>query len=245
MLEHISSELHDMLKAVADQLIPGDDWPSASDNGVLDYMKRRAREDARTWVELIEPGLRALDSEALRVHGCSFAALSDLYQNELLRAVEKGEVAGWSVSPVRFFAVLLNLVAEGYYGSPEAGGNRGGKSWEMIGFRPGPLTGNAITEETDLEIIAFDQVKDVYDAVIVGSGAGGSIAAGVLAEAGLQVLVIERGSWLTYSEVSADHLRNHRLSRYGHNTGPEADGQDLNWVKLKQIMMGSVRLCFR
>ena len=35
--------------------------------------------------------------------------------------------------------------------------------------------------------------KTKYDAIVVGSGAGGGIAAGLLAEAGKQVLLIERG----------------------------------------------------
>ncbi|GAB4128629.1 MAG: GMC family oxidoreductase [Roseiflexaceae bacterium] len=63
-----------------------------------------------------------------------------------------------------------------------------------------------------------------YDAIIVGSGAGGGIAAGVLAEAGWRVLLIERGGSISFADEPRDHLRNHRLSQYGHNTGPSLDG---------------------
>ena len=63
-----------------------------------------------------------------------------------------------------------------------------------------------------------------YDAIIIGSGAGGGIVAGVLAEAGKHVLLLERGPALSFSQVGRDHLRNQRLSRYGHNAGPELEG---------------------
>jgi choline dehydrogenase-like flavoprotein len=63
-----------------------------------------------------------------------------------------------------------------------------------------------------------------YDAIIVGAGAGGGVAAGVLAEAGKRVLLIERGRDLAFRDIPRDHLRNHRFTRYGHNTGPDLDG---------------------
>ncbi len=65
---------------------------------------------------------------------------------------------------------------------------------------------------------------DQYDAVIIGTGAAGGIVAGVLAEAGKHILLLERGPSLDFSQVGRDHLRNQRFSRYGHNAGPEIDG---------------------
>jgi choline dehydrogenase-like flavoprotein len=63
-----------------------------------------------------------------------------------------------------------------------------------------------------------------YDAIIIGTGAAGGIVACVLAEAGKQVLLLERGRQLSFSDVGRDHLRNQRLSIYGHNAGPELIG---------------------
>ncbi len=69
-----------------------------------------------------------------------------------------------------------------------------------------------------------DSPMAIYDVIVVGAGAGGGVVAGVLAEAGKRVLLIERGRSLTFEQVGRDHLRNHRLAHYGHNTGPDLEG---------------------
>ena len=63
-----------------------------------------------------------------------------------------------------------------------------------------------------------------YDVIIVGAGAGGGVAAGLLAEAGKRVLLLERGRALSFERDPHDHLRNQRFSAYGHNAGPEIEG---------------------
>ena len=62
------------------------------------------------------------------------------------------------------------------------------------------------------------------DVIVVGAGAAGGTVAGVLAEAGKTVLLLDRGRRPGIDDVARDHLRNHRLALYGHNTGPDLAG---------------------
>ena len=53
------------------------------------------------------------------------------------------------------------------------------------------------------------------NAVVVGAGAGGGIVAKELAEAGLSVVLLERGKWYTAFDCRKDDLRNQRTSVLG------------------------------
>ena len=63
--------------------------------------------------------------------------------------------------------------------------------------------------------------SNVWDAIVIGAGAGGGVAAAILAEAGMRVLILERGHHVPNQPVDRDHLRNHRLTQYGHTVGPQ------------------------
>jgi choline dehydrogenase-like flavoprotein len=76
------------------------------------------------------------------------------------------------------------------------------------------------------------QTPDEFDAIIVGSGAGGGVVAKMLATAGKRVLLLERGNALAWADVSRDHLRNHRIALYGMNTGPTRLGNPRVFVNL-------------
>jgi choline dehydrogenase-like flavoprotein len=59
------------------------------------------------------------------------------------------------------------------------------------------------------------------NAVIVGAGAGGGVAAKVLAEAGLSVVLLERGRWQTFEDTTDDELRSQRTTVLGNAYGPD------------------------
>lgn len=93
--------------------------------------------------------------------------------------------------------------------------------WEEIGYDPFPLSGPPpAAAAARPAAIAFEAVASRYDVVVVGSGAGGGVAARVLAEAGASVLVVERGSWVDREGSTFDHLNNHRMPVLGNGASP-------------------------
>jgi choline dehydrogenase-like flavoprotein len=59
------------------------------------------------------------------------------------------------------------------------------------------------------------------NAVVVGAGAGGGIVAKELSEAGLSVVLLERGRWHTYADIDSDELRSQRTPALGNAYGPD------------------------
>jgi choline dehydrogenase-like flavoprotein len=62
------------------------------------------------------------------------------------------------------------------------------------------------------------------NAVVVGAGAGGGVVAKELAEAGLSVVLFERGRWYTAADCRKDDLRNQRTTVLGNAFGPDDEG---------------------
>lgn len=125
----------DTVRAVIDCLIPPDDFPGAYDAGVCDYIKQLFQTDLAEHAEFFRMGIDAIDREALATFNAPFAVLSPDQQISTLEGIESGAVhTSWPISPARFFLMLVNLTAEGYYSDPQQGGNRGCASWVMTGF---------------------------------------------------------------------------------------------------------------
>ncbi|WP_193318021.1 MULTISPECIES: GMC family oxidoreductase [Streptomyces] len=225
------------LRALVNRLIPAEDHPAGWEAGLDAFLPRILAGDARRLAPLVETGLDLLDHEACArnaggptcgVHFADFApAEQDVVIEELLDGDARAE---WGeTDPEEFLRTVIRLAAQGFWGDPGNGGNRDGLSWRLIGYRerpgsaPWPEPDDAPPPTTD-----WDAVAGHYDAVVVGAGAGGGVAACVLAEAGHRVLLVERGAWLTPAELRADHLRSQRRvavnGDYDATAGPPAEG---------------------
>ena len=125
----------DTLPAVVDCLIPPDDFPGAYEARVCDYIEQLFNTDLAEHAEFFRAGIEAIDREALATYNTPFAVLERDQQISILERIESGAVkTSWPISSARFFVMLVNITAEGYYSDPQQGGNRGCVSWIMTGF---------------------------------------------------------------------------------------------------------------
>ncbi|HEU4930666.1 MAG TPA: gluconate 2-dehydrogenase subunit 3 family protein [Pyrinomonadaceae bacterium] len=123
------------LRAVVDCLIPPDDFPGAYDAGVCNYLKRLFRTDLASQSGFFRAGIEGIEAEALALCNTAFADLAPEQKISILAAIEAGDVkTTWSIPPSRFFNMLVNTTAEGFYSDPQQGGNRNAVSWVMTGF---------------------------------------------------------------------------------------------------------------
>src|SRR5512143_3576909 len=110
------------------------------------------------------------------------------------------------------FQALKRLVHVAHYCWPPSAGTRH-PAWDANGY-PGPLPQPAKCLDP-LPTLSVDRDTVLEcDAVVVGSGAGGGVMAGVLAEAGMSVVVLEKGGnpgSRDFTQVEGDMLSRYYL----------------------------------
>lgn len=123
------------LRALLDAIIPADDFPSAWEAGVGDYLQRQLAGDLAKALPDYRAWLAQLTAEARAHYGRGFAQLRLSERTGLLRRIEADEVqTQWAIAPGGFFREIVEACAEGYYSDPGNGGNRDGIAWRMVGF---------------------------------------------------------------------------------------------------------------
>jgi gluconate 2-dehydrogenase gamma chain len=133
--EFLSEESAETLKAICDQIIPADDFPSASEAGVLDYIDRQLVRHYRRHQKTYLEGLEQADRISRKRFGSDLERASAEQKLAVVSAIEKENAA--------FFEMVRRHTFEGFYGSPRHGGNRDAVSWRMVGIAEPPVLGRA------------------------------------------------------------------------------------------------------
>ena len=123
------------LTAICDQIIPADDFPSASQAGALVYIDRQLARHYRRHRNAYRDGLEQAEEMSRKRFGKDLPDLTAPQLLDLVAAIDKENAA--------FFALVRTHTFEGYYGTPRHGGNRDAVSWKMLGMAEPPLRGRA------------------------------------------------------------------------------------------------------
>ncbi len=207
------------LTAVADRILPpADDFPGAGAVGTAGFMDRMVARLFPEDEEIFLRGLAALDSRAadLAPGSRTFRGLAPEARDRVLESFEGEE----------FFVVFRGYTIYACFTLPEYGGNQGEAGWRLIGFEhrnvhdppfgsydrdqpeppeprlpeptaPPPLQGSGP--------VRFEPADEV-DFVVVGAGAAGGAIAWELARAGMKVVVLEQGPYLTERDFTHDEI---------------------------------------
>ena len=156
---------HAFVVAAVDTFIPADELsPSGSECGCAVYIDRQL---ASAWgggakmyragpyfkgkpeqgyqlpltlAEFMSAGIAAANEWSRKTYGHDFDRLDPNKRVEALKAMESGKAEFANFSSRGFFARLLTMTMEGFFGDPIYGGNRNKASWRMLGFPGLPAT---------------------------------------------------------------------------------------------------------
>src|SRR5271155_2234052 len=194
------------LQSICDTFAPpADHWPSASEMGIPAAIAQ------------------ALDLNPRSGERAQFLQLLDLWDSHLHSLLTVRRWAGFSSLPLETrIRVLLSWADSGlsrrrgafqalrkaigflYVMLPGANG-ASSPVWKKFGY-PGPLGPQQAKPRGLKTLVPEADTELSCDICIVGSGAGGSVAAAVLAEAGKDVIVLEAGGYYDDSDFDGGEL---------------------------------------
>lgn len=134
----------ELLIAICEQLIPGDDTPGATETGAIHFIDRQLCGVLKRHQQAYRRGLESFRQTCLQEHGQPFPSLPAAKQIEALRAIESGRAPKelWDQpTPQAFFNLVLAHTMQSFYGSPRHGGNRDYASYRMLGLDYPPIVG--------------------------------------------------------------------------------------------------------
>ncbi|MDR1718636.1 MAG: gluconate 2-dehydrogenase subunit 3 family protein [Dysgonamonadaceae bacterium] len=122
------------LIALCEQIIPADEFPGATDAGVIHFIDKQSKLRFPKEQILFKNGIASLQAWCRATHNRLFEELDVPTQIAIMQSMEKDEIKSdlWKIAPKDFFNKLLARTMQGFYGSPRHGGNKDYVSFKML-----------------------------------------------------------------------------------------------------------------
>jgi gluconate 2-dehydrogenase gamma chain len=150
------------VEAITARIIPTDHDPGALEANCVNFIdKALANEDAEL-LPRYKDGLPAVNRLAMEQSGASFAELEPDRQDQVLAAIESGQVSGWSPASVtseEFFETVRSHTIIGFLADPKYGGNRDYAGWKVAGY-PGPR--HDLGGYTPAQMIGEERIRAIW-----------------------------------------------------------------------------------
>jgi len=133
-----------LMEAIAEQIIPTDEWPGGRNAGVVNFLDEQLVGPYRRFQQDYRKGLEALEKTCENKFHSKFEKLSWDSQTAVLQDMEASRLNGeaWKNGFSKYyFELLRSHCMQGFYGSPRHGGNKDYISYKMIGIDQPPIVG--------------------------------------------------------------------------------------------------------
>ncbi|MFL5896655.1 MAG: FAD-dependent oxidoreductase [Thermoleophilaceae bacterium] len=216
----LSDAQRQTLRAFCDTIVPSIEQPDDPDG----FWARKASDLAieqgvEQIIQTLPPELQAGLAQLLdALADQSFAALSQLSREQLLRNVtmaDQGAAQG--------VGALVGMTLFLYYGAPDPQTGQN-PNWKTFGY-PGPSIPPVQADKAIQPLVPDgDELTLDADVCVVGSGAGGGVVAGTLAQQGLKVVVLEAAGYFNESDFKQIELLAYQEMYWRGGPTPTADG---------------------
>ena len=130
--------------AFAEQIIPADSDPGATDANVINFIDKQLVSHYLRFQEEYRKGIPAIEKSSSEIHGKAFYELGWKTQTKFMEQMESGELPekNWqNINQRNFFRMVMDHSLQGFYGSPRHGGNKDYVSYKMIQLDYPPVLG--------------------------------------------------------------------------------------------------------
>jgi len=124
-----------VMDAIAEQIIPTDEWPGGRDSGVTNFIDRQLTGPYTRFQTSYRQGITAIQETCQNRFRKKFEDLAWEEQTTFLENMENGTINDppWKdKSSKEFFNLVRDHSMQAYYGSPRHGGNKRYISYKML-----------------------------------------------------------------------------------------------------------------